>query len=286
MRNKLWRPRLLCGSALKLGLSAFFVWALSAPGTLAQEPEWKVLENMHVRSSWSVQQRVIENQLQFEQLWLKWRGKDPMPKIDFMQHALIWVMAGKRPTRAHQYCVQSIEARSGTRWVKLRETRPAADAFVPFEPNNPGCLVQIPRSWLGSLQFHSETPNQVSGSQLPMKTLSQQSNSLVTEARQVLIRDDAAFELLWRQHQGSLELLPDVDFERDMVVAVFLGEQPTGGYEVSITEVAESDSGIRVYYSVTEPHPDFMVIQMLTAPVHMIVVPAREGEIQFIQQED
>ena len=117
-----------------------------------------------------------------------------------------------------------------------------------------------------------------------MRHIVQQSTSLITEPRQIIVRDLEAFKLLWRQHQGSLEHLPDVDFKRDMLVAIFLGEQPTGGFEVKITTVEEDEQGLKVFYKIIEPNPDFMVIQMLTAPVHMLAVPARDSEIEFIQQ--
>ena len=70
-----------------------------------------------------------------------------------------------------------------------------------------------------------------------MRTLSRVSNSRVTEARYVIARDHEQFRQLWKEHNGSLEQLPEVDFQSEMVAGIFMGERSTGGYAVTIEEV-------------------------------------------------
>jgi hypothetical protein len=56
----------------------------------------------------------------------------------------------------------------------------------------------------------------------------------VREERAVVVADPAVWQQLWREHSKPFgeQPVPEVDFKKEMVVAVFLGERPTGGYSV------------------------------------------------------
>jgi hypothetical protein len=63
-----------------------------------------------------------------------------------------------------------------------------------------------------------------------------------------------------------------------MVVAVFLGEKPTGGYAIEITRAAKTDRGIEVGYTEQTPAPGAMTIQALTQPFHIVRIPKSDGD--------
>ncbi len=65
-------------------------------------------------------------------------------------------------------------------------------------------------------------------------TIAQGSSSGVTTYRFEVVTDDAAWQALWVAHAGSGPA-PAVDFSADMVVGLWLGPRPTGGYQAIIS---------------------------------------------------
>lgn len=109
----------------------------------------------------------------------------------------------------------------------------------------------------------------------------------VTESGLHVLRDQAAFDALWRQHtrlQLPTPPTPEVDFDVSMVVATFAGQKATGGYSVRIEEVlrmpatADRTSQIVVRTSETVPAADAMTTQMITSPFHMVRVQKADGD--------
>jgi PrcB C-terminal len=76
-----------------------------------------------------------------------------------------------------------------------------------------------------------------------------------------------------------------VDFDREMVVGIFLGEKSTGGYEVEIVRAEQRDSSLYFYYREKAPPPGAMVTQALTQPFHLVRV-AKYGNPQIIFRRD
>jgi hypothetical protein len=76
-----------------------------------------------------------------------------------------------------------------------------------------------------------------------------------------------------------------MDFTRHSVVAVFAGEQPTGGYSVEILSAETSGSQTQVQLRITvqhrQPSAGDFVIEALTYPYHMIRIPKIEGRVVF-----
>src|SRR4051812_3977134 len=58
--------------------------------------------------------------------------------------------------------------------------------------------------------------------------------SEIKEARTAVARSAEEFQALWKQHNPA-QAAPAVDFETQIVVAVFLGQRRTGGTRVELT---------------------------------------------------
>src|SRR5690349_22975578 len=76
------------------------------------------------------------------------------------------------------------------------------------------------------------------------KTIAKGLRSGIREPSQIAVRSQSEWQKLWRQHSSASTApapLPTVDFDKEIVVAVFLGEKPSGGYgvEISSAEVAD-----------------------------------------------
>jgi PrcB C-terminal len=76
-----------------------------------------------------------------------------------------------------------------------------------------------------------------------------------------------------------------VDFDREMVVGIFLGEKSTGGYEIEIVRAEQGDSSLYFYYREKSPPPGAMVTQALTQPFHLVRV-AKYDNPQIIFRRD
>lgn len=228
-------------------------------------------------------QRLLRDSKDLRAFWQSHAPGQPLPaqlsRFNFSQSWLLALADETQPTPGYRYCLQSLQA--APLLARLQRELPSADMFFPRQNSRPGCLVRLPAQPRPDIQFETLPPPPTERIALPMRTLSQITNSQIIQPRRAIVRDLESFRLLWREHTGSFERLPDVDFTQDMVIAVFMGEQPTGGFATEIAGVSEDNQTLRIRVRESEPDPDRMVIQMLTAPAHLVAVPARELEIQF-----
>lgn len=94
-----------------------------------------------------------------------------------------------------------------------------------------------------------------------------------------IIADEETFIDLW---VDTLEQeMMEVDFNESMVLAVFTGEKPSGGYQVEITQIFETDDTIEVMVLETAPGADDMVTMALTYPGHVIAMKTSDKEVIF-----
>lgn len=90
-----------------------------------------------------------------------------------------------------------------------------------------------------------------------------------------LVETEAELIRLWNQAWGSRlqpPPVPDVDFRRETVLAIFQGQRPTGGYGIEIDRVAMEGGEVFVDMRFVEPAPDAIVTQALTSPWAMVRV--------------
>jgi hypothetical protein len=111
-------------------------------------------------------------------------------------------------------------------------------------------------------------------------TIAQGSMSGIEEPRQVVIRVQAEWAALWKEH-GSSDPLPMVDFTKEMVAAVFLGTRPTGGFSVQIPRARLEGNTLVIAYSEEKPSGDAIVTQVLTSPFHIVRLPRHTGATRF-----
>ena len=122
---------------------------------------------------------------------------------------------------------------------------------------------------------------------LSLRVLDSGSRSGVTTQQESVIRTPEEWQTLWQAHHADGgRPLPAVDFSREMSIAIFGGQRPTGGFAVAVEQVTESTSGIEVAYRVTSPPPGAIVSQALTSPFQIIAVPSRRGPVRFRRLPD
>ncbi len=128
-------------------------------------------------------------------------------------------------------------------------------------------------------------PNPVS-----FETIEQGLQSGVHASKAVVIRDETAWNSLWMEHKKNLASdttvpVPAVDFSKEMVIAVFLGVRPTGGFSVSVTGISipESAGGLSVSVEEVKPGRGCVVPMMITYPYQIVRLARIEGPVVFNQ---
>jgi hypothetical protein len=133
-------------------------------------------------------------------------------------------------------------------------------------------LVQPPRPATPDLMM-LEAPN--------TRTIEKGDQSNIDEARQVLVRTDAEWTTLWRQHHPD-KPRPAVDFSKEMIVGVFMGSRPNAGFSTTILSATAANGALIVRYAEKVPAPGRISAQILTFPYHLVAIPkAAVTDVKF-----
>lgn len=114
---------------------------------------------------------------------------------------------------------------------------------------------------------------------LPFGELARGNNSHQTERRHMLITDQATLLAVWRDLDGRMP--PSIDFERQAVLAVFMGQRRTGGYSIRVDEVVRDGDVLKVGVETRSPGADCITTQALTEPYHLVVIPSGAVRAEF-----
>lgn len=99
------------------------------------------------------------------------------------------------------------------------------------------------------------------------------SHSGIKQRLAVAVQDARAWESLWRQHEAD-KAVPQVDFSKESVVAVFLGERQTAGVKVEV--VVQKDpidaARLNVFYREVSGGKSFGA-QVVCQPFAIVKVP-------------
>ena len=113
-----------------------------------------------------------------------------------------------------------------------------------------------------------------------------QGNSGMTDSARLVIRNDAEWRRTWAQLVGHITpspAMPPIDFTKDMVIVAAMGPRPTAGHMIRIARVGRS-SGVTYVDVVSEsPTPQCKRAQMITSPADVVVVPAINEPVAFVE---
>ena len=120
---------------------------------------------------------------------------------------------------------------------------------------------------------------------LDIRRIGQWTRTGIGESRRLVIRDANAWAQFWSELGVGEQ--PSVDFNHDVVVAVAAGQRPTGGYEIAIDRVTQSDGQLTVEVVERTPGPNCMTTASLTQPVDVVVVPAADAKsLSFLERKE
>ena len=119
---------------------------------------------------------------------------------------------------------------------------------------------------------------------VPFETVDQGVDSGDQEPAQLVLRSQEAWRQVWERHEALLIHAPEqppVDFHKEMVLAVFLGQRPTGGFAIEIKAVDTRADALHVLVEETSPPPEAMVTQAFTSPYHIVRLKRVALPVQF-----
>ncbi|AFM02534.1 hypothetical protein Fleli_0022 [Bernardetia litoralis DSM 6794] len=76
------------------------------------------------------------------------------------------------------------------------------------------------------------------------------------------------------------ELL-EVDFEKNTLIMVMAGMKNTGGFDIKIEKIINTNDKITVFYKEINPPKDAMLTMALTYPLHAVTIKKTDKEIVF-----
>ncbi len=117
----------------------------------------------------------------------------------------------------------------------------------------------------------------------PFRIIAQGQYSNISLSRQLVIKNRQDWQRLWNIHRLQPDLKrPYINFSNDMVIAVFAGQQPSGGYAVGINHLKRMDNNLYVSVTFKEPGRNETVSLALTQPYIFIATEKIDGKVIFI----
>ena len=110
----------------------------------------------------------------------------------------------------------------------------------------------------------------------------------ILDRTRLVISDENAWNEFWDQFTGLVRPQPDpppIDFSTHMVIAATMGQRTSGGYVISVEEVAEKDGTLYVAVQETSPGAMCMTTAVMTAPAVAVIVPRHGGLVAFVESE-
>lgn len=80
---------------------------------------------------------------------------------------------------------------------------------------------------------------------------------------------------IWREMHSFILPVPEtpkINFEKQMVLAVFMGKKNSGGYEIKISKITKTEEKILVEVIEKKPSPESFRTMALTSPYHIVVI--------------
>ena len=113
------------------------------------------------------------------------------------------------------------------------------------------------------------------GTVVSMNNIESGNYSGYEDPQQLVINNKEDWVRTWHQlnqHRSPLPKLPEVDFSKQTIIAVFLGMKGSGGFGIRIAETTLSGKTLNVKVIQTKPGKDCMTTSSMTQPYHLVSV--------------
>ena len=101
-----------------------------------------------------------------------------------------------------------------------------------------------------------------------------------------VIRDQRSYQRLWRRMSNHHGRPPRVDFRYEMVLFASMGQQSSGGHSVRINGIYDQGRRLKVVVNERRPGQGSFTASVMTAPVHMVVMPRIDKPVSFVVRSE
>ncbi|MBC7474753.1 MAG: protease complex subunit PrcB family protein [Candidatus Sericytochromatia bacterium] len=233
--------------------------------------------------------KVIDNESDFQQLWENHTGSKTnplfLPKIDFDFKNVVAIFLGDRPTTGFSIDIDRIDESKDTMSIYLKENKPAEGTEVKAELTQPFLMIELKKT-KKKIIFENSSLSKPQIIPINFNSLETGYDSGIKDFSKRLAKNQKEFSTLYKEHISSQKtvnaiVFPTIDFDSNMVAAIFLGERPSTGYSVNVKSIVKTDSQIII--SATEKPPDSgsTVSTIVTEPYQFITLPKSDLPVNF-----
>lgn len=107
------------------------------------------------------------------------------------------------------------------------------------------------------------------------------------EKKILVIRNREEWQKIWNIHAGirlPTPELPEIDFSRWMIIAVFSGGHSSGGYTIKIDGIERNADKISVKIIEVKPKRGDITIQSFTCPYQIVRIEATDLPVEVIEK--
>jgi len=119
---------------------------------------------------------------------------------------------------------------------------------------------------------------------VPFDSLTHRYYSSINDKRFVLLNSEAEYRKLWDEFYSELDqlpMMPEVDFSKYSVIAVFMGVKNTGGFDIKINNITSSGGKLIVNVTETSPGINCIVTDAITKPCDFVRIGKTDKEAEF-----
>jgi hypothetical protein len=231
--------------------------------------------------------RVSEDEVAFQQLWDDHTGSKTnpifLPKVDFEQKNVVAIFLGDRPSTGFDVEIEKIEETADSMQIFIKEITPSPGQEVKAEITQPFLIIETKKT-KKKIVFENSSINKAQAEDVTFKSLEVGFDSGIKTFSQRVARNEKEFSDLYKEHLSGQKnivspVFPIIDFNKEMVAAIFLGERPTNDYAIDIKKVTKTESQIIISASEIPPTGD--VVQISTSPFNFITLPKSNLPVSF-----
>ena len=220
---------------------------------------------------------VATNMNEWASLWFEHHGyetSEPLPQVDFSTDMVLGVFMGVQPRAGNHVTIDIVVSDENATGVKVRDiiTETGPRVFcAPFQ------FVRVSQT---------DTPVRFLENHRRFEVIDSGADCQESRASKLVIRDADTWASIWGMTYNK-SMAPPVDFERSMVLAVFMGTQPSAGHSVEIASISETEAMQTDILVPTVLHrtPRGVTLPVITRPYHFVVTAKTDLPVFFYDIE-
>ncbi|WP_163835163.1 protease complex subunit PrcB family protein [Spartinivicinus ruber] len=121
---------------------------------------------------------------------------------------------------------------------------------------------------------------------LPYSVIDHGTHSVeLSKKLEVITDQDTLAARYYAENPNGGEGLPLIDFSEYLVLGVYMGAQPTGGFMIEVADIREKDNKVIATVNSIEPGRNCAVISVLTSPYQLVQVKIPRTPMQVVFKE-